>query len=220
MKIRNYMRKKDNVNRKLDYKASFEKIRNCFTAYGKYMYCTFGVLMFIGVLAIVSICKNIGEAAFESFDTVKLTDVGIAAASSQRSVISIPSGMVKANPFVPYRDVTNSKIIEDIPSYNLVAPPEFVNENSDAARVMDTVVSGILFDTFSPSAIINIEGTDYLVKKGDVVNNYKVVNIAKDSVTVQLGNNAYKAGIGEILTEGTVNYNNVSNLKNKFGGGR
>jgi hypothetical protein len=83
---------------------------------------------------------------------------------------------------------------------------------------MDTIVSGILFDKFSPSAIINIEGSDYLVKKGDVVNNYKVINIAQDSVTVQLGTNSYKAGIGEILTEGTLNHNEVSNLKNKFGG--
>ena len=85
---------------------------------------------------------------------------------------------------------------------------------------MDTIVSGILYDKYSPSAILNIEGSDYLVKKGDVVNNYKVVNIMQDSVTVQLGANVYKAGIGEILTEGNLNHNNVSNLKNKFGGER
>ena len=105
-----------------------------------------------------------------------------------------------------------------------IATPAFsediVNENSDAAKVMDTVVSGILYDKYSPSAILNIEGNDYLVKKGDVVNNYKVLNIAQDSVTVKLGNNTYKAGIGQILTEGSVNYNNVSNLSKKFGGER
>ena len=65
---------------------------------------------------------------------------------------------------------------------------------------------------------MNIEGNDYLVKKGDVVNNYKVVNIQRDSVTVKLGANVYQAGIGEILTEGTLNHNDVSNLSNKFGG--
>ena len=59
-----------------------------------------------------------------------------------------------------------------------------------------------------------------VVKKGDVVNNYKVLNIAQDSVTVKLGNNTYKAGIGQILTEGSVNYNHVSNLSKKFGGER
>ena len=108
--------------------------------------------------------------------------------------------------------------ISDVPAYSLVAPPEVIDENSDAARVMDTIVSGILFDKYSPSAILNIEGNEYLVKKGDVVNNYKVLNIAQDSVTVKLGANVYKAGIGEILTEGTLNHSNVPNLNNKFGG--
>jgi hypothetical protein len=65
---------------------------------------------------------------------------------------------------------------------------------------------------------LNIEGNDYLVKKGDTVNNYKILNIAKDSVTVKLGSNTYKAGIGEILTEGQLNHSNIPNLNNKFGG--
>ena len=120
---------------------------------------------------------------------------------------------------MPYRDISGSSTL-DVPAFTLVEPPEVVDENSDAARVMDTVVSGILFDKFSPSAILNIEGNDYLVKKGDVVNNYKVVNIMQDSVTVKLGSNVYKAGIGEILTEGSLNHNDVSNLNNKFGGER
>ena len=138
--------------------------------------------------------------------------------SSKTSVITIPTGMVKANPFVPYRDFDAKSKVDDVPVYSLVEPPEFVNESSDAARVMDTIVSGILYDKYSPSAILNIEGTDYLVKKGDVVNNYKVINIMRDSVTVKLGANVYKAGIGEILTEGVINKNDVSNLNHKFGG--
>ena len=48
----------------------------------------------------------------------------------------------------------------------------------------------------------------------------KVVNIMQDSVTVKLGNNTYKAGIGEILTEGSLTHNDVSNLNKKFGGER
>ena len=35
-----------------------------------------------------------------------------------------------------------------------------------------------------------------------------------------LGNNTYKAGIGEILTEGSLTHNDVSNLNKKFGGER
>lgn len=150
---------------------------------------------------------------------MQLESAPIAAASGKKGVIEIPAGTTKANPFLPYRDLGGTSRL-DVPAYNLVEPPEIINEGSDAARVMDTIVSGILYDKYSPSAILNIEGNDYLVKKGDTVNNYKIVSIAQDSVTVKLGNNVYSAGIGEILTEGSINHNEVSNLSNKFGGER
>ena len=161
--------------------------------------------------------KAIKNIAVGEEDMMQLSTAPIAATSGKKGIITIPTGTVKANPFVPYRDLGGTSVT-DVPAYNLVEPPEMLEEGSDAARVMDTMVSGILYDKFSPSAILNIEGNDYLVKKGDVVNNYKVLNIAQDSVTVKLGANTYKAGIGEILTEGTLNHNNVSNLSNKFGG--
>ena len=151
--------------------------------------------------------------------TITLAAAPITATSAKKDVISIPAGTVKANPFLPYRDIGGTSV-SDVPNYELIEPPETINENSDAARVMDTIVSGILYDKYSPSAILNIEGNDYLVKKGDVVNNYKVMNIMQDSVTVKLGTNVYKAGIGEILTEGEVTHNDVSNLSKKFGGER
>lgn len=160
--------------------------------------------------------KPVADVSIE--DVMQMADMPLAAAS-QRSVIDIPAGVVKTNPFVPYRVLKeSSRKVDDVPTYTLIDPPEAINENSDAARVMDTIVSGILFDKYSPSAILNIEGSDYLVKKGDVVNNYKVLNITQDSVTVKLGSNTYRAGIGEILTEGTINKNDISNLNNKFGG--
>ena len=149
---------------------------------------------------------------------ISLASAPISATASRKDLISIPSGTVKANPFVPYRNIEPDDSLSDVPKFDLVAPPEALNEGSDAARIMDTIVSGILYDKHSPSAIINIEGNDYLVKKGDVVNCYKILNIEQNSVTVKLGNNTYKAGIGEILTEGSVNHNDVSNLSKKFGG--
>ena len=162
--------------------------------------------------------KSISGIALSKEESVQFKIVSPAVTSNKTAVISIPTGMVKANPFLPYRDIGETVQTNDIPTFNLVEPPEAINSNSDAARVMDTIVSGILYDKFSPSAILNIEGNDYLVKKGDTVNNYKVLNITEDSVTVKLGSNTYKAGIGEILTEGSLNHNDVSNLKNKFGG--
>ena len=161
------------------------------------------------------------ELSDEGNFTLAAAPISASATATKKNTITIPTGIVKANPFLPYRDISGkAPIVNDVPKYDLLEPPEFVDENSDAAKVMDTVVSGILFDKFSPSAILNIEGNDYLVKKGDVVNNYKVINITQNSVTVKLGNNTYNAGIGQILTEGSVNHNEVSNLSKKFGGER
>jgi len=151
-------------------------------------------------------------------NVIAFSSSNIAAYSGKKDTITIPSGIAKANPFVPYRNIEGKKI-ENVPAYNLIEPPDFLNEDSDAARVMDTVVSGILYDKNSPSAILKIEGNDHLVKQGDVVNNYKVIAISQDSVTVKLGSNVYKAGIGEIIS-GNLNQNEVSNLSNKFGGKR
>lgn len=176
------------------------------------------VALFVPVVLMFFTHKELRNVALSEEGMIQLSSSPIAATSGKKSVITIPAGTVKADPFVPYRDLGNTAPVADVPAFNLVEPPEVVNENSDAARVMDTVVSGILYDKFSPSAILNIEGNDYLVKKGDVVNNYKVLSILQDSVTVKLGANVYKAGIGEILTEGSLNHNDVANLNNKFGG--
>ena len=177
------------------------------------------VLIIMPIL-LLGFCIFNRPATISEDDIIGIVNAPLAVASAKRGVITVPTGMVKADPFLPYRDIGEGKSIQDIPAFNLVEPPEVINENSDAARLMDTIVSGILYDKYSPSAILNIEGNDYLVKKGDVVNNYKIVSIGQDAVTVKLGTNTYTAGIGEILTEGTIHYNDVSNLNKKFGGAK
>ncbi len=159
----------------------------------------------------------------ESGNLISAIPSPMASMSAKKDVITIPSGVVKANPFVPYRKLgneiqTSPELVNDVPKFDLIAPPDGMAVNPEAAKVMETVVSGILYDKYSPSAILSIDGTDYLVKKGDTISKYKVLSIAKDSVTVKLGNNTYTAGIGELLTDGSVNYNDVSNLSKKFGG--
>ena len=59
-----------------------------------------------------------------------------------------------------------------------------------------------------------------MVKKGDTVSKYKVISIEQNSVTVKSGKNTYTAGIGELITDGSVNYNDISDLDKKFGGKR
>ena len=183
-----------------------------------------GFVICVVCLLVVSVksFNNLRTLSLSNEEEFTLATAPMAATSSKRDVINIPSGVVKANPFVPYRTLGNEikeeVLVNDVPKFDLVVPPDLSDEGGQVAKIMDTVVSGILYDKFSPSAIIKIDGTDYLVKKGDVVHNYKVVNIAQNSVTVQLGKNTYKAGIGEILTDGSVNHNDISNLNKKFGG--
>lgn len=219
MKMRNYIKKK---LKKFDEEQLVRSIAlaGSHLMNKKVLFCGGFLLVALPVLVAVSAHKYSNTLALSEDNLIQLASAPMAATSSRKDIISIPQGTTKANPFLPYRDISGTAKVTDVPAFTLVEPPEILDEGSDAARVMDTVVSGILFDKFSPSAILNIEGNDYLVKKGDTVNNYKVVDIMQDSVTVKLGSNVYKAGIGEILTEGSVNRNDVSNLKNKFGGER
>lgn len=117
-------------------------------------------------------------------------------------------------PFLPIEEVSG-------PSHSsfsyLPAPPDKLPSNTDASKIISTVISGILYDKYNPSAIINIEGTDYLVKKGDTINNYKILSISRSQVVVQLGRNVYQAGVGELLSLSDLK-SSVANLNKKFGG--
>ena len=219
--MRNYMKKKKRVD--LENLTADEVIANTLGRNNRLRKrAAFGICFLC--IAIPLVCAGLSFNRLhnmmpESDGLVAMASTPIAAASSKKGLITIPGGTVNPNPFLPYKDLSGNSV-KDVPKFDLVEPPDMVNEASEAARLMDTVVSGILYDKYSPSAILNIEGNDYLVKKGDVINNYKVMEIMQDSVTVKLGTNVYKAGIGEILTEATVNYNEASNLSKKFGGER
>ena len=124
----------------------------------------------------------------------------------------------RMDPFLPDNESFNISSARSNLGYDLLPPPDAVTADSEAAEVMGTKVSGIMYDSYNPSAILNIGGSDYLVRSGDIINGYKVLSIAKAYVAVQKGANIYKAGVGEMLTTGEINYNTVSNLENKFGG--
>ena len=134
---------------------------------------------------------------------------------SGKKVLITVAGSGRSNPFLPAGENLG---VSSLPKFAMLPPPEQLAIGSDANAVMGTTISGILYDKYSPSAIITIAGTDYLVKTGDVVNRYRVLNIGKDQVVVQLGQNVYKAGVGQLISQGQVNYNNISNLNKKFGG--
>ena len=123
----------------------------------------------------------------------------------------------RADPFLPFNEQSYSYSSKKL-AYDLLPPPETITSDTSAVEILGTKVSGIMYDNYNPSAILNIGGSDFLVRSGDVINGYKVLSIAKELVTVQKGANIYKAGVGEALTDGEINYNTISNLESKFGG--
>lgn len=218
MKMRNYLKKKEERVELESFTSEDVTLVKQKSFKKSFLMMVLGLLILVPVLFLFFTHNELKNVSLGEESDVQFSIVPVAAVTEKKGIISIPSGTVKANPFLPYRDIGAIQSTNDVPSATLVEPPQVSDVSMDAIRVMDTIVSGILFDKYSPSAILNIEGNDYLVKKGDVVNNYEVMNILPDSVTVKLGANVYKAGIGEILTEGSLNYNDVSNLNKKFGG--
>lgn len=128
----------------------------------------------------------------------------------KKEVISIvPTGRI--NPFAPlqkyvyvppkppapsivYKTINNI----DINSAQVPKPPKAYGElNEITDKLISITVTGIMYDTQKPSAIINYENNDYFVQIGDKLNNFKIVDISPSSVKIALGKNVYKAEVGE-----------------------
>lgn len=158
---------------------------------------------------------DVSGAAGEN--VVEISDDAAAKGSEDKMVEVSFSNAGRANPFLPARE-SRALAQKELFKFDLVEPPTAPAEDSPASKIVTTKISGIMFDNYNPSAILNIEGSDYLVRSGDVINGYKILAISPSTVTVQLGKNVYKAGVGEVVTEGDVNFNTISNLSRKFGG--
>lgn len=156
---------------------------------------------------------TMGGSSDDSIDVLSRKKIS---KGNQKMVLVNVDNSGRQNPFLPENEISSFSSGGGLPY--LAPPPETLQTQSDAGKVMTTTISGILYDKYNPSAIINIEGTDYLVKKGDIINSYKVLLIAKTQVIVQLGKNIYKAGVGELLTKTDMNFNTIANLNKKFGG--
>lgn len=173
--------------------------------------------------------QDVSNKSIPSEDDIEILTKNGSYKSSNKMVAITVAGSGRSNPFLPMSEnvphivkIPNSsfnksfaKVHDDLPF--LTPPPEKFAYDQDAGKIMRTTISGILYDKYSPSAIINIEGTDYLVKKGDTINHYRVLSITQDQVLVQLGRNIYRAGVGELLAKTEIP-NVTANLNNKFGG--
>lgn len=108
-------------------------------------------------------------------------------------------------------------------SFNLPVPPTSPGpSNSAVARITKTKVVGIMYNDKSPSAIINVDNKDYLVRPGDKIigQEYIVTKINPTWVTAAMGSNVYSAAIGELFSKDGINENqtDIYDLKNRFGG--
>jgi len=108
-------------------------------------------------------------------------------------------------------------------SFNLPVPPtELASEDAAAAKITKTKVVGIMYNANSPTAIINVDEKDYLVRQGDKImgQEYKVLKINPSWITVGLGSNIYSASIGELFAKDEIDStrNDIYNLRNRFGG--
>ena len=105
--------------------------------------------------------------------------------------------------------------------FEIIEPPALAPASPAVAKLLSTKVTGIMYDAKSPSAIINIDGFDQLVKIGDVLENFYILDITKNKVVIKSESNVYKASVGQPLnSEKVVNSAEISNLEHKFYGSR
>ncbi len=144
-------------------------------------------------------------------------------AQENDSIMVVYNKASRSNPFKPPVNVGGSsevpyETINDT-QFEIIEPPVTAVKDEHLTKLLQTEISGILYDKSSPSAIVNINGSDQFVKVGDVISGFKIVNITKDKVQISYKNNSYVASVGELFTKGDIDFKPaVVNLENKFAG--
>lgn len=130
----------------------------------------------------------------------------------------------RKNPFAPVggkaKQNTEFKAANnDGLDFEVIEPPELEPEDETITRLLETKVTGIMYDARRPSAIVNIDGTDQLVRIGDILSGFEFVAITKNKVVIRSDNNVYRASVGQPLNaEKITNPIEISNLETKFKG--
>lgn len=141
--------------------------------------------------------------------------------NEEKVVISIVN-FGRKNPFEPYRGKRGVRIrnekgknqVGDIPE-----PPVYTGEVSkDIETLMSSTINGILYDPYDRSvAIVSINGTEYMVHKGDLVQGMLIKDISEKTVTLQYGNNTYTVRVGDVI-EGEIKGEEVQRNSRAFAG--
>lgn len=78
-----------------------------------------------------------------------------------------------------------------------IAPPQVGLD--DLGATIEVRLTGILYDKEEPSAIIEIDGNDYLVKVGDRVGDFDILGIGKNRIFFKDSIKNYTLVVGEVL---------------------
>lgn len=110
----------------------------------------------------------------------------------------------RINPFTPVGNFNKFGFITS-PNIDILEPPtKLGNLTEELDKLVKITVSGILYDSVKPSAIINVSGVDYFVQRNDRVDDFTVAAISKDTVVIKKGNNIYRASIGQNFSSGPI----------------
>lgn len=156
---------------------------------------------------------------FMPYDEIRAFDEARASAIEQANAHNAKIAEIEK-----LKDVSIRELDDISPySFNLPVPPTaLAPSEAAAAKITRTKVVGIMYNQTSPSAIINVDKKDYLVRTGDLIigEKYKVLQINQSWITVGLGSNIYSASIGELFSKDdfTKTQNDLYNLKSRFGG--
>ncbi len=129
----------------------------------------------------------------------------------------------RKNPFAPPGGKTataeTKTTTESGLDFEIIEPPELAPEDATVTKLLQTKVAGIMYDARRPSAIINIDGIDQLVRVGDILSGFEFIAITKNKVVIRSDNNVYRASVGQPLNaEKITNPIEISNLETKFKG--
>ena len=152
------------------------------------------------------------------------TPIDPAVANENNDIIVSYDKVARLNPFKPPVFEAEAEIAKTYGSLNntdfeIVEPPSSSVPDENLTKLLQTQVSGILYDEESPSAIVNLNGVDTFVKAGDVMSGYKIQTITRDKVQINYKNNSYVASVGALFVKGMVESRPaVANLEKKFAG--
>lgn len=150
------------------------------------------------------------------------SDLDFDSSKENNDIIISYDKVARENPFKPplySKTGSLNNVMIDNTQFEIIEPPVTSVPDENLTKLLQTQISGILYDDVSPSAIVNLNGVDTFVKVGDTISGYTIQEITNDKVQINYKNNSYVASVGELFTRGVLEKQRaVANLEKKFAG--